>query len=127
MHQATIQYLINERVPEAVDIHHAAGGEVQQRFSQPGGAVGIYAPACYFACLSHGMAAANRARLWHVKGPSIRTFFSNPHDLRYDVAATFEEHGVANLQVESCDFVFVVQSRSRDRNARNTHRLQVSN
>ena len=67
-HQAAIHQLIDQSFSHAVDIHHAARGEVKQRLLQAGGAVGIDAAAGGLARLAHYLAAADGALRRHAEG-----------------------------------------------------------
>ena len=71
-HQAAIHQLIDESFSHAVDIHHAAGGEVKQGLLEAGGTVGIDAAAGGLALLAHDLALADGAKRRHAEGLAVR-------------------------------------------------------
>ena len=72
LHQAAVHQLIDQRVAHAIDIHHAARSEMQDRFLQPRRAIGVDAAAGRFALFAHHVAAANRARFRHAERLAVR-------------------------------------------------------
>ena len=87
------------------------------RFLQPCRAVDIDAAAGGFAVFANDPAAADRAFPRHPKCPSMSPLHLDADDFGNHIAAAFDHHGVADLQTEARDLVFVVERGARDRNA----------
>src|SRR5262249_36706104 len=107
-HNSLVDQLIHEGIAHAVDIHHAAGSEVQDRFLETRGAIGVDAPAGGFALLAYDAAAADGALGRHPEGLAPGTLRRNADDLRNDVAGALDYHFVADLKPEALDFVLIV-------------------
>ena len=73
------------------------------------------------------MAAAGRAGFRENKGlrPCRSLVEQHLDDLRNNVAGALDDDGVALADLPALDFVFIVQSRPRDHDSANGHRLQV--
>ncbi len=125
LHQAPVHQLIDQRLADAVDVHHGRADEVQHRLLQPRRAVGVDAAAGRLAVLAHDVAAADRALLRHAERPAARALLDDADHFRDHVAAALDEHRVADLDAEPLDLVFVVQRGAGDRNAADVNRLQM--
>jgi hypothetical protein len=107
--QAAIHQLIHQRLAHAIDIHHAARGEMQNRLLEPRRAVDVDAAAGGLALFAHHRAAANRARFGHAERLAHGALRADPHHLGNHVAAALDDHLVADLQAQPLDLVFIVQ------------------
>ena len=125
-HQPTIDELVDERVAHALDVHHAARGEVQDALAQLRRAVGVDAAVVGFAFDADDVASAFGAAFGHVKlavSARVVLVVDNLHDLRNNVAAALDQDVVADLDAEIVDEVHVVQRGAGDGGAADEHRL----
>ena len=130
VHQIVFDELINQLVPEALDVHGAALRKVQQRLFalcrtvQPASTTSNRLP-----LQSHNGGIALRAARRHDKPDRVNGAIGEHHrrDLRDDIARTPDHNGVANLEVLAPQFVLVMQGRIRYRGAADKHRLQSCN
>src|SRR5206468_559559 len=93
----------------AVDVHHAARGEMQDRPQKLGGAVRVDAPVVNFAFGSDNFRRADRALLRSFNfNVSAWMIFVDLDDFGNHVATTLDSDPVADLQTEALDFVHVM-------------------
>ncbi len=123
--QPPVDQLIDQRVAHAVDIHHRAGGEVQDRFLEPRRTVGIDAAGGGFILFTDDVASANRTLLRHVERTPRVALLDDAHDSGNHVAAALDQHFVADLDAQPSDFVLIVKRGPRHRDAADRHRPQV--
>src|SRR6476469_5368311 len=72
------------------------------------------------------MASTYRARFRHVELMPVRSPFNDADHLRDDIAAALDQHFIADLGFQSRDLILVVQRGSRDRDAADRYRREVS-
>ena len=124
-HDAAIHQLIDERLSHAIDIHDAAGGEVEQGLLEAGGTVGIDAAAGGLALLAHHLAAADGAMGGHAERLPVRALGGDADHFGNDVAGAFDHHLVADLQAEALDLILVVERGAGDGDAADLHGFEV--
>src|SRR5207248_802574 len=99
---------------------------MEQRFTKARRTVRIHATAGSLALLAHDVSAAHRTSRGHAEFAAMRTLFDYPHDLRYDIAATLYQHGVADFYVQSRDLIFVMERGTRNGYATDVHGPEMS-
>ena len=110
--EPAVEKLRYDGFAEALDIHHAAGSEVEQALAQARGAVDVDAAIVGFALGADHFAVALRAMRREVKGAAAAWMLlvvDHLDDFGNDVAAAFHFHKVADLEAEALDLVGVVQ------------------
>ena len=117
--------LIHQRVAHAIDVHHAARGEVANALAQLGRTIRIHAAMIGLALGAHHVPAAHRAALRHVKlTMPARLVFQHLHDFGNYIAAALDQHPVADAHAQPIDLVHVVQRGAADRGAADRHGLE---
>ncbi len=112
-----VHQLVDQRVPQAVDVHHAPRGKMPDRFLQSSRAVDIDASAGRFAFFPHHAAPAYGAYFRDAEDPPVSTLHLDPNHFRNHIAASFHHHRIADLQSKPRDLVFVMQRGPRYRHA----------
>ncbi len=117
----------DQRVAQAVNVHHAARGKVQDGLPQLRRTVGVDAAVIGFALGADDMAPTHRTSLRHMKSfvtARMVFVFDHPRDFGDDIAAALDFHPVADLHAQALDLVHVVQSGAADGGAADGHGLQ---
>ena len=129
MHVAEFDQALDVAIAEALDVHHAAAGEMQDGLGALRAARKTAGATRHrLARLAHRMRAADRAGIRHRKGLRVgrATLGDDADHLGNDIAGTTHDHRVADAEAAlALDFVGVVQSRVGHRNAADEHRLQT--
>ena len=86
LHQPALGQLRNQRVPHAIDIHHSARGEVQNRSQQLGGTICVHTAVVDFAFGADDFVSANLALL------GILDFFVSARMLFIEPQQLLESH-----------------------------------
>ena len=128
VHEAAVDQLIDQLVAQALDIHRAPAGEMQQRLlalrraHQP-----ARAARDRLVGQPHHRRAAFRAARGHHESPrpGRPLLGQHAHDLRNDVAGAAHDDGVADAHVLAPDLVLVVQRRVGHGDAADEHGLQA--
>src|SRR5450759_3433796 len=84
--------LVDQRIAQAVDVHHAARSKVENGFLQPRGTVSVDAAAGRLARFANYVAAANGTMLRHVERPAAGALLHYADHLRNDIAAALDQH-----------------------------------
>ena len=120
-----VDELIDQRLPQAVDIHGAPPGEVQQRLLELGRTRRVDAAVGDLAFGAKNFAAAHRAFLGDAEfAPVGRTLHHFDH-LRDHLAGALDEHRVADLDAQALDLVHVVERCVAHRDPAHVHRFEV--
>src|SRR3989454_746811 len=127
-HQVALDELVDQLLAQALDIHGAARGEMQQGLLalrlavQPAGAA-----CCGLARHPHHRRGAHRAFLGHreaLRRPA-RALALHADDFRNDIAGAAHDDRVADPDILAPELVLVVQGRVGDGGAAHEHRLEA--
>src|SRR5207249_1303551 len=128
-HQTLVADLVDQRFSHPFNVHHRAGGKVQDALAQLGWAVGVDTAMVSLAFHAHYMAAAHRAMLGYMKRlMSARMLFIVDHfdDLGNHIAAALHHDPVANHHAQSLNFILVVERGAGDGRPSDWDRLKSS-
>ena len=119
--------LVDERIPQSLDVHGPAGGEMEERFPELGraGRVGAARDDLLFGPESGRPADGTMVREDELFLFPRAPLLHHRHNLGDDVTAPFDEHPVADPDVLAFDLVFVVEGRPGDRRAGQAHGLEI--
>ena len=118
--------MVDHRGTEAVDVHGAPAGEMQQPLAQLRRTHGVRAARHDLALGSVNRRLAHRAAIRHDECFAVRRTLVEDHvdDLWNDVAGSLDPHGIADTDAFAVDFVLVVQGSSPNRDAGDVHGVE---
>src|SRR5689334_10514427 len=116
--------LIDELCPEAIDFHGLPASPVEQRLFQFRRTRLRLAAADGLTFLTINLASAHRTTRRHLERYTIRSRFDDTDNLGNDVAASFEQNTIVDLNAKTRDLVFVMKRCIPDRGAAQLHGLE---
>ena len=129
-HHAFIYQHFDQPVAKTFNIHRLAGRIMADGFFALSRAIQAAGTACYRLTLNlDNVGTANRAMRRHFNRRCVsRAFFRHHlHHLRNNIACPANEHGIADVHIQTADFIHVMQGGVGNRDAADKHRFQACN
>ena len=127
MNQPCSQQLVHDLVPQSLDIHCPAAGEMADVLLALGAAEQPAAAACdHPVTLVDNIGSAYRTLLWELKwfGAIGSSLLDHRQDLGDDIAGPAQDHGIAFPGIQPVDLVAIVQGGIGHRDAAHEYRRQ---